>query len=465
MWAAGLVLAIVQAALLVRGYRIAPDDAMFYSVALSGWDSAKAQTWEVAIGQGRIGAFVIIPINIMAAYLSDHLAFRWLCAGLYFLVFLLFSLWTARVLAASCASAVFLLLVALNVTDYFHFAPVSFPLQNTIPFLAVVAGRMLLLRPPPPARCRTHLPTAIPGMALFAFGMLATEYGFLLGSSMLAFEMARHRMMTAGLVRPRLRVVFRRFAGDVAVCLLILATYFAWRAGFPSGYDGNQMAALTRLPQGVATGLAHVVVPFALPYANVFRPMAWPAWYWIVAALAPGVVAGLALHAARDRLADIRRPLAVAGVATACAFYVVMPVAMTLKQQERCFQRFGCAFLDSQMAYLWIGVAIAAVGGWLLSRAAARGRGSHAAVILATLFGVGTAATVYNNKRLTDDMQRIAEVWSSARLAVCANGLAPPFADHFDPGGVAPMHEQVDRETFWSLYHDRLRPGCEDLPQ
>lgn len=360
---------------------------------------------------------------------------------------------------------VFIVLVALNVTDYFHFAPVSFPLQNTIPFLAVVAGRMLLPRPPPPARCKTHLPTAIPGMALFAFGMLATEYGFLLGSSMLAFEMARHRMMTAGLVRPRLRVVFRRFAGDIAVCLLVLATYFAWRLGFPSSYDGNQMAALTRLPQGVATALAHVVVPFALPYANAFRPMAWPAWYWVVAALAPGVVAGLAFHAARDRLAAIRRPLAVAAVATACAFYVVMPVAMTLKQQERCFQRFGCAFLDSQMAYLWIGVAIAAVGGWLLARAGERGRGRQAAVILATLFGLATAATVYNNKRLTDDMQRIAEVWNSARDAVCAGDLAPPLATHFDPGGVAPMHEQVDRETFWSLYRDSLRPHCEGLPQ
>ncbi|MBL8583263.1 MAG: hypothetical protein JNL61_13690 [Rhizobiaceae bacterium] len=460
IWAAGLCLAVANGALLVRGYRIAPDDAMFYAFALRGWDAVMAETAKTAYEQGRMGSFIIIPLNVAAAYLSDHLAFRWLCVALNYAVFALFALWAERVLATRCAAVLFLILAALNVTDYFHFSPVSFPLQNTVPFLAVLGARLLAFRaatmPPAFRRCAAVLV----GWALLLFGMIATEYGFLLATAMLACEIvvrALRQRAETGLLRPA--VVARFFAPEIAACALALALYVAWRVGHPSTYGGNQFAGPERLPQGLLTAAAHVFVPVALPYANLLRPLPFPAPVWMVVAASAGLVGAVAAHAAQGRLTVIPRPLAVAGMSMACAFYVVLPVAMTLKQQERCLQRFGCAFLDSQMAYLFMGVAIAAMAGWLLTRFRPTPRGGIA-LTLSVAFGFAAALTFFNNLRMTNDMRRIADVWDRAQTAVCAQELPLPLATYFDPGGAAAMHEQVDREAFWTLYRDHHRPLC-----
>ncbi len=458
-WAAALCLALIQGALLVRAYRIAPDDAMFYAVALRGLDAAWAETLSTAIHQGRIGAFIIIPINIAAAFLSDHVTFRWLFVALNFAVFLLFALWAARVLAVNCAAAIFLVLVALTVTDYFHFSPVSFPLQNTLPFLAILGGRLLLVRPVPPARPALPMSASVPGMVLFILGMIATEYGFVLATGLLVFEMMRHRLAAESQVAPRPRVVVRRFAGDIAACVLVLLIYFAWRFFYPSSYDGNQLASLTRLPQAFATALAHMLVPFALPYVNFFRPIPFPPIIWAVVAIVPGIVAGLGFFAARRQMPTIARPLTVAITGIACGFYVVFPVAMTLKQQERCFERYGCAFLDSQMAYLFMGAAIVALAAWLLALTSPERR-DRMALALSVAVGIGAALTFYDNKRMTDDMRRISDVWDDAQVHVCDGEPTPPLATFFDPRGNAAMHEDVDREAFWTLFRDRFRPGC-----
>lgn len=458
-WAAGLCIAVIQGFLLVRAYRIAPDDAMFYGVALRGLDAAWAETLNTAMHQGRVGAFVIIPINIAATFLSDHVAFRWLCVALNFAVFLLFSLWAARVLAANCSAAIFLGLVALTVTDYFHFSPVSFPLQNTLPFLAILAGRLLLVRPVPPARPALPMSVSVPGMVLFILGMIATEYGFMLGTGLLAFEMMRHRLAAESQVAPRPRVVIRRFAGDLAACALVLMIYFAWRFFYPSSYDGNQLASLMRLPYAIATGLAHMVMPLALPYATLLRPIPFPGAAWAFAALVPGVIAALGLFAARRELPALARPLTVAVTAVACALYVVFPVSMTLKQQERCFERYGCAFLDSQMAYLFMVAACVAIAAWILALTAQHRR-DRVAAALSVAFGIAAAFTFYDNKRLTDDMRRISDVWDNAQMRVCEGEPTPPLAALFDPGGTTAMHEDVDREAFWTLFRDRFRPGC-----
>ena len=101
------------------------------------------------------------------------------------------------------------------------------------------------------------------------------------------------------------------------------------------------------------------------------------------------------------------------------------------------------------------------VGGYLLG--AASGRRSHAAVsaTLAVLFGIGAASAFYHNKRITDDMSRIAAVWDSARILVCSDGLPADGLDRFfDPADTVDMHPGVDRAAFWAAYRDHFRPGC-----
>lgn len=453
VWAIALALAALQATLLIRGYRITGDDVTFYEAALHGLAASMELTQAIAAGQGRIGAYIIIPINIASAYLSDWLAFRLLAVLLYFLAFFLFSGWVQKLLGKPVAAAIFLFLVVFNINDYMHLPPVSYPLQNTIPFLAIIGARLHLLRQDSGEGASKRRAGHVGALAAFGAGMVASEYGFLLGTAMLGSEYLRDALR-GGKLSAGMRLAFSRaYWPSLLVCLLVLAAYIFWRLAFPSNYDGNQLAPLTRLPHGLLTATAHILTPYALPYGSFQRPLGYPGGVWPMAALAVGIAAAAGFLAARPSLAAIRRPLTIMAIALLAAFYTVLPASMTLKQQIACFEHLGCAFLDSQIAYLATAVAGAAGVAWLITRPGTDVGQKRLTLFLSVLVGVGAAFAFYHNKRVSDDMQRLADVWQAAVHTACRNDLPVGKLDSiFDPEAALNTYPGFDREAFWQAF-------------
>jgi len=456
VWLAALVLAAAQAALLMRGYRITADDVLFFDAALRGFGAARDLTWSLAEGQGRIGAFIIIPINIVSAWLADWAAFRLLGIGLYFLVFLLFGIWFQRLSGQRIATLLFLLMVAFNVTDYLHLPPIAFPLQNTIPFLAILAGRLHLMR----QEHGTAL-TRAAALAAFGFGMVATEYGFLLGTALLACEWFQSALRSGSLAAAVRHLGDRAIWPGLLVTLIVLALYVGWRLAFPSKYDGNQLAPLSRLPHGLVTALAHMFSNYALPYVSVLRPLPYPGSGWALVALGYGAVAGAGFMAARRTMAELRHPLVLACAAFLAGLYAVLPASLTLKQQIACFESFGCAFLDSQIAYLATTIVGAALCGWLIAIPATDLGRVRLATLLACLAALGAAGSFYHDRRMTDDMAQIAGIWRAAEAKACREDLpSEGLSQVFDPGPMLGLHPGFDREGFWRAYVAARRPHC-----
>lgn len=454
---AAIIAAAINGAFFVNVYWLNADDVMFLQFSLEGLDAVIEAAKLYSAAQGRFGQSIQMPINILGAYLSQFVFFRLAFVSLFFLAIWVYLIWFDRALRTNIRAFAFLLCAALTALHFYHLPPTSFPLQNTVPYLALALSRLAIMR----ARDLDRSLSLLWALPLFSLTMVLSEYAFLFGTGMLAVEYlavlcrAPHWRTLLGILRSR------RLYIDFAACLVPLFLYLGWRTMFPSAYDGNSLDGFADPALALRVWALHAfgLNGLALPQGWVMFNTGWTRlWPPLVAA----IVIMAAVFLAIPRHADFNRPLVPAGLALLFALYVTFPASMTLKQQEWCADAGACVFLDSRTAFPAAMVFLLFLGGGLwallphkgIARMIVRGAFSLLAAWL-------TALTVAHNAWMVDHMQTRMAVWHHADSIACT--VDPVQSDVravVDPQGVIDIHPHMDPDNFWRIYLAHARSRC-----
>ncbi|MDR7068206.1 hypothetical protein J2X02_001023 [Pseudoxanthomonas japonensis] len=459
--AAVLLLVAVQIVLFSSGYRLSADDAGLTMSYLEGWDSTWAYAQGAAEQHGRIGMYVVGPMNAIASYWSSSFAVRVLFAALHFLVLLLFARLAGRWFGNDTGGVLAIVLVAVHPLAFEHMPPNAYGLQNTVPFLILLVARVYCLRPPlageGPHPIRVWL-----GRGMFVAGLLFSEYAFLFGFALVAMECWLTLLGSGGRMwsMAGVRDAARRQVADVSMLAAALAIYALYRWSHPSHYDGNVPDGVAHAWRWAETSVRHVLAGTMLVRldSSVLRLPAVALAIGLVAA----VTGGLAVRRLLPAETGPHATLASAGMALLLSLLVVMPVASTVKQQEWCVDGGVCGFLDSRMAYPWLILACVLVLHWLLRAAAAREWARPASRVASLVVAFAVLITFAYNWRQAGWMREASAPWQRADALACQPASNKGVRSLIDPGGAIVMHPNVDPESYWRDYLKRQadRPAC-----
>lgn len=456
------VLAVWHGYFFTIGYRITADDVHYLEKVLTGYRGIAEFTSSTAIGQGRIGAYLLMPLNMAASWLSSFELARAIAVALYILVAGLFAVYVGRLLSIPIAPTVFLAWLALHPLAFEHMPPTAYPLQNTIPFLLVVGcrlHRLAALNSP----SYSPLSHRIIIYMLLLIAMLATEYAALLAIALIGGEwlvrISRHADE-----KPLLQAL-RRFAqeketsweaGSVSLMLII---YFSFRSLHPSEYDGNSLDGLWNFYRLAKTTAGHVHAGTILPRINsaIFTDVPIAIWS---ASVVTGSMMMIAFSASL-RLAAPRRTyfLPVLAYIMLAVLLVTLPVTGNNKFQVWCVKYGSCGFLDSRTSYLGIALILGFGAVELTSRIPAGRFRRFMASAFGVAAGVSFMITSLHNWQVSREMAKIAEVWQLADRIHCFAEVVENWKIErlINADGRVSFHPGVDREKFWRLYFPNAR--------
>lgn len=454
-----LVLIVVAAIVIVAfqpyyfGYRLSRDDVWFFMASTEGfwkvWDHASS----VAVDQGRIGQIFMLPLNVLGAFLVGDPAWRVAFLALYVLQLLLFAIFVSRLLRQDITLFLFLLLVALHPLAFENMPPNAYPLQNTLPFIVVLAARLIVIRQRQrevPSRAQILF-----AQIAFMIGMFVSEFVVALGTGLLIAEyLARFqwgREAGSGW-KAALRSAFARryLVSDGLAVLIVLVPYGIFRWFNPSLYEGNSVGSLLHIRRLLGTAFGHIKQGTPLRFLDQPLPPLEGPDVWV--AVAFGIVVAACLYYLSGPVLRIRTPWAVAVVAFLLTIYVSLPIAISAKYQIECMDWSKCGYLDSRMSYLPAAatlMGIIAIIGQLPFRRVFIG-----AICIAT----GAVATLVSlhNAVVADDMRRYDAVWNRGETVACASpqliGDEPAFMATVDPEALVELHPPSSPLEFWRVY-------------
>lgn len=463
---------LLQAMPFLIGYRQSADDVYFLQVYLDGWDAVWRFTVDAAVEQGRLGQFIMLPLNTVGAAFQGIAWVRFLFVLLHFGIFAIFAFYVRALLGRPVGLVLFLVLVTMQPLAYQHLPPTAYPLQNSLPLLIILLVRLALM-----FRQRRGQGGAraidIVLYTLFALAMAVTEFALLFGTALLAAEYLcrlaaawqRSRSAAAAL---RQAVSNRGFLADCAAVFVVLAAYLIYRLAYPSQYPGNSPDGLFAFARFGETLLRHIWAGTIFAHLNESRAAAgtWVTMSSVLAGLFTAVAAGLTL----SRAAGLRAPLLVAAVALLLALYVTAPLAATEKQQGWCVDTNVCAYLDSRISYLGVAAAIVAVTA-LLYRCLPF-RPLRLLLTLGLSAGLGWMAAVANaqNWSVARDMAIDVATWGRAELLACHPELTPDdevvLLRIIDPQSRVSFHPGFEPMDLWRKYmrHVAAGGGCPQDP-
>lgn len=467
-YAAAILLALIHMSLFTSGYRMSADDAAFVETYMKGGAAVLASAQGDAQSQGRIGAYVMKPLNIVAAYYSGNFGFRLATVALYFSLFLLMSDFISRIARVDIRSMLFAAFLALHPLAFEHMPPNAYPLQNTLPmFLILLCRIVFLMRQGRNEGQWSWLRLLVAGLLVVC--MFESEYALIFGVSLMLAEYAwlvSHVRVQAGSWRAALRAVARNRAlwVDAASVLLVLTVYLAYRWHFPSSYDGNSPDGISRPERVLATMIAHAVsgtLFLQIDMRNLVVP-----WRVVAMALATGLLVLVCYRSNRSGTASLTRAGRIGLVATGFfgALISTVPLAVTKKHQMWCLDAGECGFLDSRIAYLWVIVALVGAILWLAASVPMRWK-QHVFTGSGLLIAVCSAAAFANNWRQAKYMADISSAWKKADLLACYTQKIPAsnadLARLVDPGHRVMMHPDISVGEYWRRY---VQWGAAHLP-
>lgn len=441
-WTVGLVIAAVQSWYFLHGYRLSGDDALFFLAAMRGWDFVWELSNRIAFGTGRVGGFLLVPINAFAAYFSEYPIFRIALVGFDFLTLALFALWLQRI-AAVRASIMFVLLISLHALDFMHLSPTAFPLQNTLAYSVIFTARLVVYSKAP-------FWAVVVAQLAMGMAMLTSEYAIMVAGALIGAEVAR-AVFKEG-IGQGLKGLYGspRFKGDVVVVALVVSVYLAWRLAYPSSYDGNQLGILT-WPLFVQTCLLHGFGLFLMP---IYRPELTSV-FDMVAAI--GIATGVGYAVYRVKGADtppVDGRFAILGLLL--ALLIALPASATIPKQTFCAENLTeCIFLDSRAAFLFAIAGMATALTIVVKRVPI-----WSARVIAVLIALYAGGMVLHNAGAAARMQPISDAWSRAAALACAGGdFTRSLSEQIDPQNLVPIHPgnadtdfYPSREAFWATY-------------
>lgn len=461
-WTAMLVLAAIHLLLFTRGYRMSADDAGFLQTFMMG-AAANLQSGSMeAHLNGRIGMFLLRPLNNVGSYLSGDYPMRLLFVAMHYANLLLFSAFASRALTARITLPLFLVLVVMHPLAFEHMPPNAYPLQNTVPFMLVLVSRIGLMR----IRASVQTPGTVAMQALllllFAFGMLFSEYATIFGTALLLTEYLVKLLAkpVQGLPR-RLVLITRRWTSrmDGLAVLAVLIAYLVFRWFNPSHYDGNSPDGLLNVGRAGYTAMGHILA--GTLFGQLEPGMPQLGWTGVLASVVVGVLAACCARIALPRVSGLDGNAGRLLLIAACAaFCVVLPLAVTLKQQQWCVDAGGCGFLDSRVAFYWVGIAVLAALAMMMRGSGSGWRGKWIMPAASLLIGLVSAVNYANNARRAEQMQNISSAWQRASLIACLPGQVPQSAEALkkliDPRGEVMFHPTTSQPDFWKQYVEWL---------
>lgn len=457
VWIGIAILVGLQALPFIDSHRHSADEVAFLDAWIGGWSDVGAMTVTVATLQGRLGMFITVPLNIIGAVLSDYYCVRVAFVLLHFAYLALFAFYFSLLSSSRVTQLLLLILVSMHPMNRHddYMPPEVYPLQNTLPFLFLIASRCLIVY----ARNRGGLPGLIKGAyCVFFIALLTTEYAFLLGTALIAAEQAfavsrrwRPGKSLADAIACQVRQ--RSAWADLLAVILALVAYAAFRLAYPSTYVGNTLDSFD-LGRVSMTMLRRVYSGTSL--GDGLFPWASLPWYQAAVAAGVGAVTAVAVARSLRQAASLSSPLAICAGAFALMLYVTFPLAATTKQQFLCLDRDACGYLDSRMAYLGVSVvvlsALAALWQW-----GARGRSvAPLTAVLSLSFGYVGAATYAHNWERGEVAAQDSAPWSRANLLACHPNAQPQvdavLMKSIDPESRVRFHPDYDRQLFWRRY-------------
>lgn len=481
-----VVLLLIQGAPFLSGYRLTADDVAFHQFLMDGWSDSWAFIRQAAIQQGRIVHFFDLPFSLLGSYYADNLYFRFFYTSLYFGNFLLVGLYASVLVCSRYAfrPALFLALVLISFhpLDYFHLAPTAYPFHVSLPVFLIVLSRIGLWRLRVDDQSKVNA-KEVAWLSLCFMGMIFSEYGFLVGVSL---------MFTETLVRTfRTRYARNGFSGsflywlrhqytlkDFFIVALFLALYFGFRLIYPSTYDGNQVSTDFQIGLFLKTLFGHIYggtsiasfVRYDKLIVENLRNLDLINWLVIfVVFIGTFLVGNFCLRGVRrkdESYWPVSGFLIMALIGFLCAIIVTVPVALTGKYQSWCGNVNSCIFLDSRISYLGVGAFITAFMA-LTVHLFARLRVSSYITVAVSLFLAFVASFSYvNNQRVEMDMKEFVSAWERAKHLACVpeptlRGV--DISSIVDPLRRVSYHSGFDVNYYWSKYlkDQRLKRNCE----
>jgi hypothetical protein len=459
-WAIIAVVIVMQAIPFTEGYRRAADEVMFLDHWIQGWHAVMEHARSAAHYQGRLGFRVIMPLNALAADLSDMLAARAAFVLLHFAILVLFAFYFSLISATNATKALLLLLVTLQpVCRPVEFMPpVTYPLQNSLPFLVLLLARCVVVcesRRDDGGRASRLWPAYI----VFTLAMLTTEFAFLLGTSLLFAEhgfvfvaQARQGIPRRDRLARLIREPIARY--DALSVGFFLVAYLSWRATHPSSYEGNVLDGAFEIGRVLATTF-HRVWAGTIFSHDLIPPLSAARGLWLAAAIV-GIATSCGLVLSLPAIRSLPSPLVVAAGAIVAILYISFPLAANARQQHWCLVDGACAYLDSRLSYLAAVVIVLCALAWAL-RSLARPILAEAFVVsVSVILGVIAALTFMDSWQRGRTMHADAAAWRNAALLACYPDHQPVSDDlllrMIDGEKRVTFHPHVDRPAFWRRY-------------
>ncbi|MBS7699817.1 MULTISPECIES: hypothetical protein [unclassified Chelatococcus] len=445
-----MVAAALQAQPFLAGYRLTADEILFHYLTLKNTLAQNFQFLsETAAQQGRIGQFVVLPINMMASHLSAVTWVRVGFLGAWGGLMLLTALWVGGLCRSRAVALLsFLVLVTYQRLGFDHMPPNSYPLQNTVPFLLILASRLA-------GGVQRSLVTDCILRVILCLSMVTTEYAWVFGLGVIGCEYLAS--FSLGRQEGLARLKTRGFALDMMAITIALALYLGYRIVHPSHYESNSPDGIRNLGALIWTSFFHVLngtVILPVQWAH-FAQAPWKALAaWAgMSVLTAGVAWGALRHLERDR------PwLTIATIGVLFSVYVTLPVAATLRHQSWCATAWPCAYLDTRSAFPGVAVALVGICGWLLRF------GRIMQVALAVALGLGAGTTYLYNIWVSQELTSAARVWERADALAC---LAPSSLPHgeallkaVDPRSLISVHPNFPQADYWRAYIASRAENC-----
>lgn len=430
------------------GFRTTADQLKFLDSALAfSFLDLLAHARDVAISSGRIGFVGVISLSHWGELIGDLFFYPALCIGLLLAMAWATFRWAELLAGGHFALPLTALFIALLPLGLHHWLPNAYAPQFLPLALALLARAWWLGSESPPMWAKVVAAVVIFG------GALAFELNFAMLSAMAIVEaaiwaVARHRQRMA----PGLSGRFVLW--QLAILLLSIALYVAFRLRYPSAYSGNQPAGLDQLGDAAVTFALHLwESPSIALILDRFAVLPTdPRTLAAAAVVAIGLAAIASLVSLPSRIWGL--VMLASGLLIAAA--VTLPIAIVGKYIDWCLVGRECAYLDSRFALM--GLVLAVAGALLLFLGTSRARKALIAVV-----AIAGPLTFLANSAERPHLLTYKTAETAARQFVCTN--PDPGADSGPivielaglPVAFHPEYD-VDRKTaFWSSYIAHLR--------
>ena len=445
------------------GFRLTADDVMFAEAYFSGLDAIWALTEESSRNQGRIGYWVLQPINMFGAYYAEYLIMRILFSVIYFVTFL----YAVKVICDIIdhrlfpLSAVFFL--ALHPLAYEHLPPNSYPLQNSVAILMLLLGYSALITP-------QYFGRRLLGGTLVFLSTLLTEYAFIFCFSLLVLRIACDIAQEVSFGRSLKKFVEGTNLTLLIILALSLVPYRVYRKLFTSTYEGNVIPESFNLLATLKVASLHIIdgtslrrIAQFLDHSTAILVILTVLILWLLKTWTKFSFRIEAPHVSPLKLAIVNLSL------IAILYILTLPLSYSNFQIETCDYNPFCGYLDSRSAFVFISVFLSFNIGFILSRLSSRLE-SSATLLLVAVIVIVSSYTQVHNFSVRERMHQNDIIWERARQISCYisdTSDGPYLSDLIDPLKIVPFHTAELRNRFWGRYiafnRDNGRCGLDEI--